>query len=135
MPIYHNNDLPMISVPRIKTRVLVGDGSGATMTALWEQWMSPEGHIPLHYHDVEEVLVILSGDVSLTLESETSAVPAPATVLIPRKKMHALRPAGTNDVHLLAFFPVASPKIFSPDGATRPMPWEDTGRSGSSPTT
>ena len=92
---------------------------------MWEQWIESGGYIPLHYHQVEEVLVFLAGEIVLTLSEQTTVVRAPATVVIPAGATHGLRPAGSTRVHLLAFFPTTSPRIMATDGSLRPMPWED----------
>ncbi len=125
MPVVSHSKLPFHEVPRIKTRVLASEKEGAEETSIWEQWIEPNGHIPLHYHETEEVLIILEGDISLTIEGKTSQVAAPATVIVPVRQVHGLRPTGASPVHLLAIFPSAVPKIFSPDGILRPLPWED----------
>ena len=125
MPIFCHDDLPLHEVPRIKTRILVGDGSGAEATAVWEQWIESDGSIPPHWHDSEETLILLAGEVSLTLGEATHRVRAPATIFVPPREIHALRPVGTEPVHLLALFPTASPKIFDPHGRPRPMPWDE----------
>lgn len=126
MPIFHHDDIPVHKVPRITTRVLVALASGATSSTIWEQWIPSDGFIPLHYHDVEEVLVILAGAVEIRLGEETSVVESQASILIPPRQLHSLKPQGDGEVHLLAFFPVVSPAIFAPDGSLRPLPWEDT---------
>ena len=115
----------MHRVPRIQTRILVGEKSGAAATAIWEQWIETGGYIPLHYHEVEEVLVILSGSVDVTLGEAQVTVPAPATIVVPARQIHGLRPSGSEQVHLLAMFPEKSPQIFDPQGTLRPLPWED----------
>ncbi len=125
MPIIQHDDLPIHVVPRIKTRIIVEGSSGAASTSVWEQWIHSDGHIPLHYHDVEEVLVILAGEAVVTLGDETNVVNAPASILIPPFQMHSLRPHDSNEIHLLAFFPTTRPTIFAPDGSELPMPWED----------
>ncbi len=125
MSIVFHDDLPIHEVPRIKTRVLVGAASGAKETAVWQQWIEPDGLIPLHYHDVEEVLVFLTGTIALTIDDQTIAIRAPATVVIPAGQIHGLRPADDVDVQLIAFFPCPSPRIIAPDGTIRPMPWDD----------
>ena len=112
-------------MPRIKTRILVSADRGAQETAVWEQWIDQGGYIPLHYHEVEEVLVFLSGQVDMTLDGETTLVSAPATAVIPARKIHGLRQAGPAQVHLLAMFPTAQPTIIAADGSLRPMPWDD----------
>ena len=125
MPVYPHDDLPTSEVPRIRTKNLCHPGMGAAETAIWQQWIEPGGFIPLHYHEVEEVLLITAGEIELTLEDQVSTVSAPATVIVPARQLHALRPAGESQVELLAFFPVAEPIILDPDGVPRPMPWDD----------
>ena len=125
MAVFLHDSLPVHRVPRIQTRILVGEGSGAAATAIWEQWIETGGYIPLHYHEGEEVLVILSGSVDVTLGEEQVTVPAPATIVVPAHQIHGLRPTGSEQVHLLAMFPEKSPQIFDPQGTLRPLPWED----------
>jgi mannose-6-phosphate isomerase-like protein (cupin superfamily) len=125
MPVFFHDDIPVHAVPRIKTRVIADRQHGAEATSVWEQWIDADGYIPLHYHDVEEILVILAGEISLTLGDQTSVVRSPATVVVPAHQLHSLRPSGREQVHMLAFFPDATPKIFAPDGTLRPMPWDD----------
>lgn len=133
MPVLPHRSLPVHDVPRIKTRVLTGGGNEAENTAIWEQWIEPDGHIPLHYHETEEVLLILEGEVSLTIQDETSVVAAPATIVLPARQVHGMRPSGSSHVHLLAIFPIGHPEIFAPDGLLRPLPWEDFDESETPP--
>ena len=125
MTIVAHDDLEIHAVPRIRTRVLVAANRGAKETAVWEQWIDEGGCIPLHYHEVEEVLVFLAGEITLTEAGQSTTIRAPATAVIPPKQIHGLRPTGRESVHLMAFFPTAQPKIIRPDGTLRPMPWED----------
>ena len=125
MPTFVHKALPMHTVPRIRTRILVGDESGAETTTIWEQWIEEGGHIPLHYHEVEEVLVILSGSLVVTLGDSTETVTAPATIVIPARQTHGVEFNGSETIHLLAFFPAKNPKIFAVDGSLRPLPWQD----------
>ena len=57
-------------VPRITTRVHAQDSLGVSHTAVWGQWIDPPGFIPLHYHDTEEVIAILSGCLVLRMADE-----------------------------------------------------------------
>ena len=113
------------TVPRGKTRIVVGEGSGEETVSVWEQWFDPGGYIPLHYHDEQEILVLLSGEVTFTLDGEASSVRAMSTIVVPPRVVHGMRPSGSDDVRLLVMFPVAAPKIYAPDGRLRPLPWED----------
>ena len=125
MPIIRHDDLPFHQVPRIKTRILVDANLGAAATTIWEQYIHAQGCIPPHYHDVEEVLLILEGVVNVTLHDRTFVVQGGASILIPPHQLHALRPNAESEIHLLAFFPTAAPQIYAADGSLRLMPWED----------
>ena len=125
MAVFYHESLPVHTVPRIQTRILVGDDSGAATTTIWEQWIEPGGHIPLHYHEVEEVLILLAGSVELVMGDQQEVVSAPATIVIAPHLVHGLQHAGSEQVHLLAMFPETSPQIFDPTGKLRPLPWED----------
>ena len=133
MTIFVHDELPIHEVPRIKTRIVADAQSGVSSTATWEQWIGPQGYIPLHYHEEEEVLVFLTGTIQVTLGEVTSQISAPVTVVVPARQVHGLRSVGEEEVHLLAFFPMADPKIYAPDGTLRPLPWEDRGASEAPP--
>ena len=125
MSIVSHASLSVHEVPRIKTRVLAGQSSGARQTTVWEQWIELQGYIPAHYHRREEVLVFLGGQVELRLDEATTVVLTPATVVVPAGMVHSIRPNAGASIHLLAIFPTATPEILAVDGSLRPMPWED----------
>lgn len=133
MQILPHAELPIVEVPRIRTRVHAGHGTSAADTSVWEQWIAADGFIPLHYHDVEEVLVFLAGHVELMQDDRTTRVAAPATVIIPAGQVHGVRPAADAEVHLFGAFPTAAPRIYAPDGTPRPMPWDDDDKVSESP--
>tara|TARA_B100000945_G_C20323436_1_gene568800 strand:+ start:601 stop:1020 length:420 start_codon:yes stop_codon:yes gene_type:complete len=123
--ILESDELPFIHVPRITTRVLCGNGTGATGTTIWEQWIEPDGFIPMHYHDTEEVLVILDGSVVLELIDSQVEVTAPASILVGEKELHGLHPVEDSRVHLFGVFPTSNPRIWDHQGNPRPLPTDD----------
>ena len=123
--ILHSDELPFIEVPRISTRVLAGSDTGAKKTTIWEQWIEPNGFIPMHYHDTEEVLVILNGSVILELADSKIEVAAPASILVGEKELHGLHPLAESRVHLLGIFPTSNPGVWDRDGKERPLPTDD----------
>ncbi len=127
MPIFPHDEIPWLVIDRITTRVLVSRKNRAANTEVWQQWMTGGGHIPLHYHEVEEVLVILRGRVEVALNEETREVNGPATILVPPLTIHGMRQLGDEQVELLAMFPVTDPKVFSPEGNETVLPWQDGG--------
>lgn len=122
--VMRNERLTISETPRITTRVLVNAASGAKATEVWQQWMKPGGFIPLHYHEVEEVLILIRGRVELTQGVETTTVEGPATILVPPRQLHGMKQVGEEQVELLAFFPTVSPGVFSPEGKLVRLPWQ-----------
>ena len=119
-------ELPFRSVPRIATRVCSDSTVGAGATTVWEQWIEPHGFIPMHFHDTEEVLVFLEGEVVLKLKQRDVHVRAPASVILEANELHGLHPYGDDKVHLLGIFPTSTPKIWDAEGNPRPLPTNDT---------
>ena len=118
MPIIKHNTLPLEVLPRGRRRILASHDLGATATCVFEQWLPAEGYIPLHYHDVEEVVVIMRGELEVTLADEQQLAAAETTLVIPAGAVHGMRPVpDSGEVHLLAIFPSVEPKMFLPDGS------------------
>ena len=100
-------------------RIITARTCGATQMELWEQYMPPGGVIPLHYHDCEESLTFLSGEVEVTLGEEIHRVGADTTVFVPEGALHGVRNVGDVPVRLIAVFARAMPAILYPDADTR----------------
>ncbi len=95
-------------------RIITGRTCGATQMELWEQYMPPGGVIPLHFHDCEESLTFLSGEVEVTLGEERHRVGADTTVFVPEGELHGVRNVGDVAVRLIAVFPRAAPAVLYP---------------------
>ena len=124
--IHQGDALPFIKVPRIQTRVVAGEQTGTEEMTVWEQWMEPDGFIPIHYHDTEEVLFIVEGTVRLELADSFLECVAPASITVSAYELHGLSPTGNTRIHLFGIFPTSTPKIFDPEGNPRPLPIQDT---------
>ena len=117
MPIIQHVALPLEVLPRGRRRILASRDLGAAATYVFEQWLPAEGYIPLHYHDVEEVVVIMRGELEVTLAGQRQLAAAATTLVIPAGAVHGMRPGpNSGEVYLLAIFPSVEPKMFLPDG-------------------
>lgn len=124
MPIIRHDDRPIEVLPRGRRRILSSRQLGAESTCVFEQWLPTDGYIPLHYHDVEEVVVLVRGQLKVSLAGDQHDVRAPTTLVIPAEAVHGMQPApGSGEAYLLAIFPTAEPKMFLPDG-TPYTEWE-----------
>lgn len=95
-------------------RIITARTCGARQMELWEQYMPPGGAIPVHYHDCEESLTFLSGEVEVTLDEELHCVGADTTVFVPEGVLHGVRNVGREPVRLIAVFPRAAPAVLYP---------------------
>ena len=124
MTIINHQDIPLkIGIgtrSKLPSHKLVTAASGAQQCELWEQYMEQGGEIPVHYHECEEIVTFLSGQVEVTLGEERTLVTAPASVFVPPQVMHSFRNPGSERVHLLAFFPVSDPATLYRDKADAP---------------
>ena len=118
MPIIRHDTRPLAVLPRGRRRILASRDLGAVATCVFEQWLLAEGYIPLHYHDVEEIVVIKQGELEVTLADKRQLVTAETTLVIPAGAVHGMRPVpDSGEVYLLAIFPSVEPKMFLPDGS------------------
>ena len=83
-------------------------GSGAPVT----QFVGsiPPGRAPDHFHEYEEVLVILQGRGRVWADRESAPVGPGSCVFLPRRQVHCLENLGEGHLRLLGvFYPSGSP--------------------------
>lgn len=90
--------------PNSRWRLAV-DPAGVTQLSLLEEHCAVGDRIPLHRHDVDEVVTIIAGDAIYHLDGEDVAVGAGDVVFIPAGSTHGTRNTGETPLHLHAVFP------------------------------
>ncbi len=103
----------------VPIRRLVAAESGATQSEAWEQQLPPGVEIPLHYHDVEETVVFLSGRIAVVIGEEQTVTDAPATAFVPATVLHSFRNVGDVPAQMIVFFPALQPAVIYLDGERR----------------
>jgi len=78
------------------------------LTVLWERCAAGD-RIPLHTHNIDEVIIIDDGDAEVTVGDERRRLGAGAVVFVPAGTPHGNRNAGTGVLSLHAIF--GSPQI------------------------
>ena len=98
------------SQSKVRNRRRVTESVGATASELWEQHQEPGGVIASHFHDTEETIVFLKGQLEVKIGDESpTLVKAPAALFIPEGVVHRIETVGTEDAHILAFFGKVGP--------------------------
>jgi len=86
------------------TREIVSRACGAGSVVVWEQRLLPGERIPPHYHEFEETLTLLEGELEVTLAGEAQLARARSTIFVATGVAHSLRNPGPAPALLLAHF-------------------------------
>jgi quercetin dioxygenase-like cupin family protein len=73
--------------------------------------IAPGDRIPLHRHQVDEAIVVESGEVELRLGDETRLVTGRSVVFVPAGVEHGASNVGSEPASYLAFFPTTAMDI------------------------
>ena len=102
----------------LQTRTIVSQDCGAGSVVVWEQRLLSGQRIPLHYHEFEETLTVLEGELWVTLAGARYLAPARSTIFVATGVAHSLYNEGTVPALLLAHFINDEPTIIPlPDPA------------------
>lgn len=93
--------------PRTTWRLAVDPGTEGRTAALsfLEERCAVGDRIPLHRHDVDEVVIVVGGVGAYTLDGETQDVEEGDVVFIPAGAAHGTVNRGDDVLHLHAVFP------------------------------
>lgn len=110
MPIHHNM---LGSTPTAAERTFVAvadDTLGAQTLSVHENVLNPEAVVPWHQHEVEEVIVCISGLGECTFQGRASEqYRAGSVLIIPPRTLHTLRNIGAERLVQLAILGSATP--------------------------
>jgi len=96
---------------------------GAKEVAVWRGKTDPGASTPPHYHDHEEVIVILSGSGKVKVEGAEVAVSSRDVVIVPPLTHHELSADKQSEgLDVIAVLP-AGTKTYLPNGEELELPW------------
>lgn len=95
------------------TRSIVTRDCGARSVVVWEQRLLPGERIPRHYHEFEETLTVLEGELLVDLGERRVLAKARSTLFVAPGVAHSLRNAGDAPALLLAHFINDEPSIIA----------------------
>jgi mannose-6-phosphate isomerase-like protein (cupin superfamily) len=75
---------------------------GASSLSVWISCNTPGEIVPLHTHEVEEVLTFISGNGIATVGDETVAVHADMSIVVPPSVPHGYRNTGSGPLRVVA---------------------------------
>lgn len=78
----------------VVTTPIVTALQGATSICVFEQMVLPGAGAPLHWHETEEVLMLIEGEAEVSVGDQLIVVSAPASILVPPGTTHAFKNVG-----------------------------------------
>jgi len=124
MSVLDNSTIQHFSLPGLVHQTLASHKDGLQNTEVWMQTLEPGGETPVHYHDCEEVIVILRGSGQFSIDEKTIEFGPNSTLIIPQDIVHQLTNSGTEEIALIASFSSTPAKVFTTDGEELVLPWQ-----------
>lgn len=122
--ILSNHALDANVIPGISHKTLAGAEHGLSQVAVWSQAMEPNSATPPHYHECEEVVVVLEGEGVVLLGDQEHPFRAGDTMIIPPNLPHQIIARGDKPVRTMAAFGKAPVPTAFPDGTKIELPWD-----------
>lgn len=125
MSLSHDSDVPAFERFGNFMQGLATPSRGATEVMVWRTRVAPGGGPPVHKHDHEEVVVIVSGTGTFVEEDGAVQHFGPGdTLFAPSGSVHELKADEGVAVEWIACMPTGT-KTFKADGEELPTPWAE----------
>ena len=123
MPIIKNSSRQVFEFPGLKHQTIASGADQLKHLEFWMQTLDPGTETPVHYHECEEVIVILRGSGSLSADDEVTEFGPGTTLVVPPKVIHQLINSGAEEMFLIAGLSETPSRVFTPDGNLMALPW------------
>ncbi len=117
MKVIYHKDRPLLEFPdepwRPPLRMAVNGSAGAESVSVWLHNVEGKKRAPLHWHDVEEVLVFIDvqGDGFVRVGEEEHRVETQTSVVVPPGTMHCFGLRGQGSLKAMAVLPDADAEL------------------------
>ena len=105
MPIFRKVLGKVPSNSRARVRNFIANRELGTQSDIHENVISPGVVVPRHYHETEEVIVVLEGDGECRTEGATENYSGGDVIIIPPRVKHSLKNSGNKLIRQICFFP------------------------------
>lgn len=124
MPIVNNADLETLELPGLRHQTIAGHRQGVESMEVWLQTIAPGAGTPVHRHACEEVVLILSGSGTCTVEGQTTAFGPNSTLILKPDVVHQIVNTSTEEMRLVGILSMAPVRVKTADGEPLPLPWD-----------
>jgi mannose-6-phosphate isomerase-like protein (cupin superfamily) len=107
MPVVYHDERPWVlsQSGRRSIRMIANAEVGATQQSIWRIEHEPGEDVAKHWHEYEEVIVVLEGEGEATIGDETFPIGPDVSLIVPPYTWHGYRNLGTGYLKVLAIMP------------------------------
>ncbi len=105
MPILRGRLGKVPSGPKARVRNFIANKELGTQSDIHENVLSPGVTIPWHFHETEEVIVVLEGSGECRTEQTTEKYSAGDVIILPPRVKHSLKNSGDTLIRQICIFP------------------------------
>jgi len=122
MAIINNSSRQVFTLPGMKHQTLASGADLLQHLEVWMQTLDPGAATPTHYHECEEVIVVLRGAGRLVVAGETTEFGPGTTLVVSPKVIHQLINGGGEEMCLVVGMSETPARVFAPDGSVMTLP-------------
>lgn len=123
MEVIEYGSVERFTLPGLLHQTLAGAEQGLEALEVWLQTLAPGASLPAHYHECEEVVIVLRGEGEIVAEGARTSFGPESTVIFPPGRTHQLLNTGQVEILLVAAFSESPTRTFAPDGEPMALPW------------
>ena len=110
-------------IPGVAHATWAGHDDGLQQLSVWRQRVAASGATPPHRHDIDEVVLCLSGRGELRIGGKSHPFRGGETLVLPRESMHQIVNTGDEPLEIVGVFGGSPVRTYLPDGSALALPW------------
>ncbi len=110
-------------LPGIEHLTVAGSAQGLEHMSVWQQSMASGCATPPHYHDCEEVVLVLEGNGEVQIGDQRYSFGPDTTLVIQPSVPHQIFNTGSVPLKTVAAFSATPVGTFLPHGEWLELPW------------
>lgn len=126
-PIMHRKSTPELWRPGVSTRMNISALNGAQALCVFEQRCLAGTGAPPHWHEVEEVLSVVSGTMMVQVGDVEHILSAEESAVIPARVIHGFRNIGSGELHVQAILAAPFFEAWASPGNEKSVRWRPSG--------
>ncbi len=123
MPVIDNRNVKTYNVPGMIHQSVANRDAGVNTMEVWKQTMRPGAATPVHCHDCEEVIVVVKGSGTVTIEGEATEFGPDSTLILPPNAVHQIVNTGDEELFFIASLGMGPVRLKTADGQPAERPW------------